>query len=269
MPLDLREAALPAMRARLSDVWVPDLHEAIEDVLSAHYEEAIELMANNRRAELQKAPQRWKQELSETKRPFYLAMAQDGYDWAGVEFGDMTAINPEAGKEYDIPEIDPDLMPYRLVDGTDAFIKEMSEFESTTTRDQVIDRFSELRTDPEVYTPSQITTRLADAVKDFPTNRANSVTRTATIWTYNEGARVRYIEAGIKRFEWFATGDDRTCPFCISLDGEVVGTQETFADKGTSIEGIEGPAGGELDINWKVEHPPLHAFCRCTIVPVS
>ncbi len=256
--MDLQEASLPALRSRLSDVWVPEIAEVLEGVLTEHYNEAVDLVTNNRAAALQQRVQQWKDDLAEAKRPYYLGMAKDGWDWAAAELGDASALD---GKEK--PEIDPQLLPYRLVDGVDDFIEEMGEFEAETTRRQVTQKYAALRQAEETYTPAQISKRLSSAVSDLPAGRANTITRTSTIWNYNEGAMQQYRRGGVKKFRWFATEDDRTCEFCMAIDGDVVGTQSVFAEKGSTFKGLEG---GELDIAWKVEHPPLHAHCRCTIL---
>jgi SPP1 gp7 family putative phage head morphogenesis protein len=218
-------------------------------------------------AGLEIARQKWKNELVDAKRPFYLAMADDGYRWAGAELGDRDDIESLiAGKAWTEPEIDPNLMSRRVVDYVDEFIEDMSEYESKTTSRQIADKFNDLRSRPETFTPTQVRDRLAASFADVPLHRADRITRTSTIWTYNRGAREAYTERGITRYEWMVTADDRTCEHCLPLDGKTVGQQEMFASKGDTLTGLEG---GDLDIAWNIEHPPLHAHCRCALLPVT
>jgi len=258
--------ALPALRAQISDKWVPDLREMLTELLASHYSEAIDLVRDGRMAALQEeALPRWRREMREAKRPFYYAMAQDGYDWAGAEFGDQGFIDRLGGKEWTEPEIDPELMHRRTREHVDEFIDDLTYLETDTTAQQVADQYNALRSDPAVLTNRQIAQELTDHFENFSLNRARNITRTSTIWTYNQGARQQYADQGVRAAKWMVTGDDRTCEFCIPLDGKRVGMSEKFHKEGDQITGLQG---GSLNVAWGVDHPPLHAFCRCTLVPV-
>jgi SPP1 gp7 family putative phage head morphogenesis protein len=71
--------------------------------------------------------------------------------------------------------------------------------------------------------------------------RALTIARTETLNAYREGARLRYMELGLRRYRWLATGDERTCAICADLNGQVFD--------------IEAPMNP-------------HPNCRCTILPV-
>ena len=70
-------------------------------------------------------------------------------------------------------------------------------------------------------------------------HRATLIARTETLRAHNEGRKVFYREAGIKKIKWMTADDDRTCPECGPLDGKIF----RLAD-----------APG----------PPLHPGCRCS-----
>lgn len=95
---------------------------------------------------------------------------------------------------------------------------------------------------------------------------AERIARTETIWAWNEGARQGYKQSGIvEKLQWVSSGDQRSCDFCLDMDGQIIGIDNSFFDKGDNFEVNEQA----LDFTYeKVDHPPLHCNCRCCIVPV-
>lgn len=95
---------------------------------------------------------------------------------------------------------------------------------------------------------------------------AERIARTETIWAWNEGAKQGYKQSGVvEKLQWLSSGDQRSCDFCLDMDGQIIGINNSFFDKGDSYE----VNGRELDFEYeKIDHPPLHCNCRCTIVPV-
>jgi SPP1 gp7 family putative phage head morphogenesis protein len=80
--------------------------------------------------------------------------------------------------------------------------------------------------------------------------RATTIARTETIAAANEGQRQLWLQAvgrgwlrGDENREWIATPDDRTCPECEDLNGEVAPLDAPFSS-------------GEMS-------PPAHPSCRC------
>lgn len=71
-----------------------------------------------------------------------------------------------------------------------------------------------------------------------------------------------YTFAGITKLIWRNTGR-KTCVYCQSLDGKVVGINETFIPKGVDYS-PEG-ADGSMKITGPRIHPPLHLGCVCMI----
>jgi len=72
--------------------------------------------------------------------------------------------------------------------------------------------------------------------------RATLIARTETLRAHNEGRKVFYRQAGVKKVKWLTAQDERTCPVCRPLDGRVFGIDE-------------------------VEGPPAHPGCRCSVLP--
>lgn len=109
--------------------------------------------------------------------------------------------------------------------------------------------------------------RIADDVYDAAiANRAALVSRTETIWAWNEGAVQAYKQSGvIHKKIWVSSSDDRTCEFCPLMDGKVVDVEISYFGKGDTMTGQDG---GELSFEYEeIGHPPLHPMCRCAIAP--
>lgn len=75
--------------------------------------------------------------------------------------------------------------------------------------------------------------------------RANKIIRTEIVRMSNEGALSRYKDAKVNKVKWVAALSDRTCPECEDLNGHI------------------------MDVNNPDVMPPVHAMCRCQIVPIS
>jgi len=81
--------------------------------------------------------------------------------------------------------------------------------------------------------------------------QARRIIRTEITRTANISARKRYLEAGIKYWQWNTAIDERVCKECAPLHGKVAKIGESFTiRKGKSMT-----------------QPPLHPFCRCGVSP--
>lgn len=78
---------------------------------------------------------------------------------------------------------------------------------------------------------------------------ANTLARTEVSMAQNAGIFDLYNDAGIDQIQWLTADDERVCPECAALDGEIVNLGDAFE-------------GG-------VAQPPLHPNCRCTIIAVD
>ena len=79
--------------------------------------------------------------------------------------------------------------------------------------------------------------------------RSLRIARTETAEAMDEGIMQAYKEGGVEKVRWLAEAG--CCDECDALNGEIVGTGESFGDN----------AFGDA-----MQHPPLHPNCRCTIV---
>lgn len=113
-------------------------------------------------------------------------------------------------------------------------------------------------------TQGKIDSMVSKQTKKALRQRAQLVARSETIRSANAGVQASwqsaidqgFLPATVKAI-WLAAGDERTCPFCDSLDGTVVGIQETFS---STVENLDGSS-----ITLTEQHPPIHPNCRCAI----
>lgn len=84
--------------------------------------------------------------------------------------------------------------------------------------------------------------------------RAINIARTETLAAANAGQTILWRDAQAKgkishltQRVWITTPDDRLCPECRAMNGQVVELNATFTS----------PGGAAVD------HPPLHSSCRC------
>lgn len=89
----------------------------------------------------------------------------------------------------------------------------------------------------------RIAARELTAKFDIPVIRARTTARTEIISAYRESNIERYKQSkAVKGWMWSATLDDRTCPVCVFLDGQIFELDEPFA---------------------------THPNCRCAPLPVT
>jgi hypothetical protein len=108
-------------------------------------------------------------------------------------------------------------------------------------------------------------TRMADRMLN---RRAENIARTETMTSANMGTRLSALEAQDQGLLpqsaetiWIVTDDERLCPECEPMDGQVV-------DLGAPFSSTERrTASGELEPipETTTLTPPLHASCRCTL----
>jgi hypothetical protein len=97
--------------------------------------------------------------------------------------------------------------------------------------------------------------------------RARNISRTESIRSANAGQYNLWRQASEQGFldttkvavKWTATEDDRTCDWCMSLDGKTVGFEEQFPG------GTKRMANGSIKSLDPVLTPPIHPSCRCSL----
>lgn len=83
--------------------------------------------------------------------------------------------------------------------------------------------------------------------------RSEKIARTEVLRASNFGSREGYKQSGvIKKMEWLTALDDRTCPICQPMNGKQISMRAKFDVNGAG----------------RIDHPPAHPNCRCTIIPI-
>ena len=118
-------------------------------------------------------------------------------------------------------------------------------------------------------------TKLRDEVRAVLNRAANErapvIGMSEAVRMTNIGAMLAYQQAGFQYKRWVAVGDNRTCAFCMALDGKIIPMAEPFARVGDVIRGMDDK-GQEVEM--KVTYmdamsPPLHPNCRCVLLPAN
>lgn len=89
---------------------------------------------------------------------------------------------------------------------------------------------------------SRVLTKRLQEDLAMPRVRADLIARTETMRAYNDASKAQYERYGIKRVEWLAAIDERTCPTCGALNGR----------------------------QWPIDKAPpcpAHPRCRCVLLP--
>ena len=83
-------------------------------------------------------------------------------------------------------------------------------------------------------------------------NRPEMIARTEVVRLSNEGLKDLFKQNKIEKISWLAAVSDRTCEYCMALNGQVININESFN-------------GGELG---QLKTPPAHVGCRCSLLSV-
>jgi len=198
-------------------------------------------------------------ELYDTETKFVYAIIVDGYTFANDELGfksfdnDMWKKdgipNPVTGRKTQIEE----------------YLQATAKREANTHADMINKEFQKARNywDEEKkrgLTPKEISKEILRKGYALDKNYANLISRTTSIWSMNEGAEIRYLEAGITKEEWLTDEDDLTCDYCAQMNGQIVGIKDEFLPEGVKLEHTK-IEGRFLSVPFAVGHPPLHPHC--------
>jgi SPP1 gp7 family putative phage head morphogenesis protein len=91
--------------------------------------------------------------------------------------------------------------------------------------------------------PRDVARAISDRVDAIGITRAKALARTETMKAYNTGATQRFAQRGVEEQEWCAAASERTCSYCLSMDGR------------------KFPIDDSPDM-------PGHVNCRCCWLPV-
>lgn len=113
-------------------------------------------------------------------------------------------------------------------------------------------------------------TELTDGIKSLfdgmAETRADVIARSESILSSNYGLQEGYKQGGVEVKEWYATEDERECEYCSALHNETKDITDDFLAQGDVVKGTDG---GEFTADYRsIDVPPLHANCRCVLIPV-
>jgi HK97 family phage portal protein len=97
--------------------------------------------------------------------------------------------------------------------------------------------------------------------------RSKLIARTETFKAVNFATDKSYEQSGVvEAKEWFTAMDERVCPYCGPMNGKTIGVGKTWFKQGETIRGDDG---SDFIADFEsISNPPLHANCRCGLVPV-
>jgi HK97 family phage portal protein len=103
---------------------------------------------------------------------------------------------------------------------------------------------------------------ISKRLEEWKERRPNKIAQWETVQASCAIARETYRSVGIRRLQWVAF--DESCPYCMALDGKIVGIDQTFLGAGIGFmpEGAKEPLTPSVNIF----HPPAHGGCDCQIV---
>ena len=94
---------------------------------------------------------------------------------------------------------------------------------------------------------ADLTNRVSGVYEEYPSYRSERIARTETTASNNEGALEGFKQSDVATHkEWIATGDERTRPEHVALNGQIVKLDKAFSN------GLQYPS---------------EPNCRCVIAP--
>jgi SPP1 gp7 family putative phage head morphogenesis protein len=137
------------------------------------------------------------------------------------------------------------LRAYRLAQLTDI---------TETTRDLVVSAI-----DGWIQSGRKLDVLISALEPIFGSMRAQRIAVTEVTRAFAAGNQASWQVTGfVTQKVWRTANDELVCPYCGSLDGKVVGLEETFKTISRN---------GKLEV-LEYLHPPAHPNCRCWIQPV-
>ena len=260
-------------RTAIAEGWAPLYRKRMERVIAKQFNEAIAVVSKGETFNAASMIDTWRKEYEEAKTPLIEVMSIDGWHLAGADFGkDASLIVTRSGfyaaKQSVYVRKEDQFVLQRMHEDIAGYIESTSKLESSKTA-QIIDKAIRDAGKKEL-TPSGIAKQLVSKKVATTKSRATLLARTATQWSYNQGAMSLYKNEGVEQKEWVLTEDDDLCEFCeaMALQNPTQPIDGAWAGEGSIVIGTEGGALQVGEGIGDIEHPPLHPHCRCTIVPV-
>ena len=105
---------------------------------------------------------------------------------------------------------------------------------------------------------------ITQRITEWELTRPGKVADNEVVRQGNAVAREVYRDSGVVKLQWVASGAS-SCPYCQSLDGKIVGIEETFVGK---TDDLSGESGKEMTVYHDTFAPPVHEGCVCSIMAV-
>jgi len=118
-------------------------------------------------------------------------------------------------------------------------------------------------------TVAEMKKRIESVYKDTKGYRAERIARTETLKASNYATNEAYKQTGyVTAQKWYT--NPGACPLCDEMDGKTVGLDSSFIDQGATLEYTDADGNAKTFVAdyETIETPPIHAQCRCTIIPV-
>lgn len=121
----------------------------------------------------------------------------------------------------------------------------------------------------------QLAARVQAVMGIASTMRADLITRTEVARAQSAGDIFAWHQSGVvEGKEWYTAKDERTCKWCASMHGKVIGLDENYFNKGDR-QVVDGKNRKGEETRFVMHHDyddvpgaPLHPRCRCTLLPV-
>ena len=144
-----------------------------------------------------------------------------------------------------------------------AFVGEMSEsFASRhigSSEGQIAALINELAED-------EIAAAIEQRMTEWEQTRADKIAAREPVQQESAVARFVWAASGITKLQWQRRGS-KSCPFCKSINGKIVGIDAPFIDQGDYTP--DGHETSPLKVRGPKMHAPIHQGCVCVITPVQ
>jgi HK97 family phage portal protein len=109
----------------------------------------------------------------------------------------------------------------------------------------------------------QLVDVITQRMDEWAEKRPGKIADDEIIRQANASIHEQYRRSGVTKIRAVNTGS-KSCPYCVSLDGKVIGIEETFLDQDQDFQ----PEGAEVPLHsrYSCKHPPFHGGCVCTIM---
>lgn len=124
-------------------------------------------------------------------------------------------------------------------------------------------------------TTEMLEARINQVLGYASTRRANNIARTESARAQTYADVAAWKQSGVVEYKrWYTAQDERVCPYCASMDGQVEKVALNFFNKGDKLEvdyttGSGKETTGTLKFDYdSIKGAPLHSSCRCVLIPI-